>query len=369
MTAKPIFRTIEVARIDADPDQPRKEFKQEDIAELAKSLKSNGQLQAIAVRYDKSSKRYRIVAGERRWRAAQHGGIETLNAQVFDIDDDRAFELQIAENVNREDMSPMEEAAAYDVLHRRGWEISRIAGAYGKTEPYVQWRIDLLNLNPDAKELVEKGHLPINAAWYVCKLPADTQQRFLVKWARGDFRSPRDAEEFAKACRAVEAQGSFFTLDESEHTEERREEVAAARRRVISKVERLATAGEILTELAGTDPAELAQVLAGAEGGIAAYQERISHLQAAAGKAVTVLRKAAAIAAAVTIDIDPAALAADGNGDQSEEQPETPQDDDADIHADAATDEDDKGEEFDDNQEDGEQRVTPAVADLALASA
>ncbi|MEV4704529.1 ParB/RepB/Spo0J family partition protein [Actinoplanes sp. NPDC049316] len=319
MTAKPNFKQIEVARIDRDPEQPRKEFKQEELDELAASLKANGQLQAIAVRYDKTSRRYTIVVGERRWRAAQQAGIEKLNAQVFDIDDDRAFELQIAENVNRLDMSPMEEAAAYDLLHRRGWDIARIAEAYGKTEPYVQWRIDLLNLNPDAKDLVEKGHLPINAAWYVCKLDADTQQRFLVKWARGDFKSPRDAEEFAKACRHVQAQGSFFTLDESQHSEEKQEEVAAARRRVITKIERLAVAGEILTELAGTDPAELAQVLAGADGGIAAYQERISHLQAAAGKTVTVLRKAAAIAAAVTIDIDPAAVAVAG----SEGQPDT----------------------------------------------
>ncbi|OJF12760.1 ParB/RepB/Spo0J family partition protein [Couchioplanes caeruleus] len=309
MPTRPTFKTIEVARIDPDPDQPRKEFKQKELDELAASLKANGQLQAIVVRYDKSTRRYMIVVGERRWRAAQRGGLATLNAQVFDVDDDRAFELQIAENVNRLDMSPMEEAAAYDVLHRRGWEISRIATAYGKTEPYVQWRIDLLNLNPDAKDLVEKGHLPINAAWHVCRLPADAQQRFLVKWARGDFKSPRDAEEFAKACKHVEAQGSFFSLDESQHTEEKREEVAAARRRVVTKIERLAAAGEILTELAGTDPAELAQVLVGADGGIVAYQERVGHLQAAAGKAVTALRKAAAIAAAVTIDIDPAALA------------------------------------------------------------
>jgi ParB/RepB/Spo0J family partition protein len=309
MTTKPNFKTIDVARIDRDPNQPRKEFTEPELQELGESLIANGQLQAIIVRYDKATRRYLLVVGERRWRAAQLKSIEQLNAQVFDVDDDEAFELQIAENVNRKDMTPMEEAGAYNVLSQRGWEVTRIAEKYGKSVPYVQWRLDLLNLTDELKELVEKGHLPINAAWYVCLLPADTQSRFLVKWARGDFKDARAAEEFAKACKAVEAQGGFFSLDPAEHTEQKREEIAATRKRVISKIERLATAGEILAELADADPAELAQALAGAEGGIAAYQERVRHLQMFAGKAVTNLRKAGAIAAAVTIEIDPDALA------------------------------------------------------------
>jgi ParB family transcriptional regulator, chromosome partitioning protein len=329
MTTKPNFKTIEVDRIDPDPNQPRKEFAEAELQELADSLTANGQLQAIAVRYDRTSRRYTLVVGERRWRAAQLAGLETLNAQVFDVDDDAAFELQIAENVNRLDMTPMEEATAYNVLRGRGWDVARIAGAYGKSEPYIQWRIDLLNLSTDLKELVEKGHLPIGAAWYVCLLPQDTQQRFLVKWARGDFKEIRDAEEFARACRHVEAQGGFFSLDESQHTEEKREEVAAARKKVTSKIDRLAAAGEILLEIANTDPAELAEALAGADGGIKAYQQRVKDLQAVAGKAVVTLRKAAAIAAAVTIEIDPAVVTtvdgADGGTGEDPQAPVAPQ--------------------------------------------
>lgn len=320
MSAKAIFKTIDVDRIDADPEQPRKEFTKAELMELGDSMVANGQLQAIAVRYDKSTRRYTIVVGERRWRAAQLKRIETLNAQVFDVDDDRAFELQIAENVNRVDMTPMEEARAYDRLHRRGWDVERISKAYGKGTAYVQWRIDLLNLNDNAKELVEKGHLPVNTAWYVCRLPADTQHRFLVKWARGDMKTARDAEEFARACMHVEAQGGFFTLDEAEHTEEAQEKVATERRRVVSRIERLAVAGEILSELADTDPVELAKVLGGAEGGVGAYQDRVIHLRAVAGRASTALRKAAAIVAASTVEINPDVLSDDGAQEQTAEQ-------------------------------------------------
>lgn len=316
LTKKATFKTIEVDRIDPDPEQPRKEFSEAELKELGDSLVANGQLQAIAVRYHKTTRRYTIVVGERRWRAAQAKGLETLNAQVFDIDDDRAFEMQIAENVNRVDMTPMEEARAYDQLRRRGWSVERIAAAYGKGEPYVQWRIDLLNLNDAAKELVEKGQLPVNTAWYVCRLDADTQHRFLVKWARGDMKSARDAEEFARACKHVEAQGGFFTLDPAEHTEEVQEKVATERRRVVSRIEKLAVAGEILSELAETDPVELAKILGGAEGGVCAYQDRVLHLRAVAGRATTALRKAAAIVAAATVELNPEALTGDEVADE-----------------------------------------------------
>lgn len=307
-TKKAIFKPIEVDRIDPDPEQPRKEFNEAQLKELGESLLANGQAQAIAVRYDKATRRYTIVVGERRWRAAQTVGLETLNAQVFDIDDDRAFELQIAENVNRVDMTPMEEAQAYDQLQRRGWSVERIAKAYGKGVPYVGWRIDLLNLNDAAKDLVEKGQLPVNTAWYVCQLPADTQHRFLVKWARGDMKTARDAEEFARACKSVEAQGEFFTLDPAEHGEEAQEKVATERRRVVGRIEKLAIAGEILSELAEMEPVELAKVLGGAEGGIGAYQDRVLHLRAVAGRATTALRKAAAIVAAMTVELNPEAV-------------------------------------------------------------
>lgn len=302
---KPVLRTIPVAKIEPDPDQPRKQFTAEELAELAASMKKIGQLQPIAVRKTAKSGIYRLVVGERRWRAAQQGGLEELAAMVWEMDDEAAFIAQVAENVNRQDMTPMEEAAAYARLAQAGWETAAIAELFGKSEPYIGWRIDLLGLVDDAKQLVAKGQLQVGVAWYVCRLSADQQRRFLVKWARGEFSSARDAEAFAKACKAAEDQGGFFKLDEAEHTEEEQEKVVAARKKVVSKIDRLAAAGEILAELAAMDEVELARVLAGAEGGVAAYRQRVEHLRSAAGKVAAKLRKAQAIAASATVEIDP----------------------------------------------------------------
>lgn len=307
---KPGLRTIPVAKIEADPDQPRKLFSEEELAELAASMKKLGQLQPVAVRKTAKPGQYRLVVGERRWRAAQQGGIEELAAMVWEMDDEAAFIAQVAENVNRQDMTPMEEAAGYARLAEAGWDVEAIAELFGKSQPYIGWRIDLLQLIDDAKQLVAKGQLQVGVAWYVCRLSADQQRRFLVKWARGEFRSVRDAEEFAKACRAAEKQAGFFQLDEEEHSEEAQAEVVAKRKKVVSKIDRLASAGEILAELAQMDEKELAKLLAGADGGVGAYKQRVDHLRSMAGKASTKLRKAQAIAAAVTVELDPDAVVA-----------------------------------------------------------
>lgn len=322
---KPVLRTIPVAKIQRDPEQPREEFDEQQLAELAVSLRRNGQLQPIAVRKTDRSGHYMLVVGERRWRAAQMPveditrltkiesgdlGVELteLHAMVWDIDADAALVAQIAENVNRADMTPMEEAAAYSRLRERGWDVPDIAKVYGKSVPYVGWRIDLLHLVPELQELVAKGQLGVNAAWYVHKLSSDQQRVFLRKFVRGDFASPSDAEEYAKACKAIEAQDSFFELDDSQHSEEEQENVRADRRRVVSKIDQLAKAGKLLQELGQLDVEDLARLLAGAEGGIASYEQRIAHLTAAARKLSANLRKAKALAAAVTVELNPDAV-------------------------------------------------------------
>ncbi|WDZ83980.1 ParB/RepB/Spo0J family partition protein [Micromonospora cathayae] len=303
------MRTIPVSKIEADPGQPRKLFTEDELTELAASMKKIGQLQPIAVRKTGKAGHYRLVVGERRWRAAQQGGLEELAALVWEMDDEAAFIAQVAENVNRQDMTPMEEAAAYARLADAGWETSAIAELFGKSQPYIGWRIDLLGLIDDAKQLVAKGQLQVGVAWYVCRLSADQQRRFLVKWARGEFSSARDAEAFAKACKAAEEQVEFFKLDEAEHDEEAQEKVVQERKKVVSKIERLETAGKLLYELAQMDEKELAKLLAGAEGGVAAHRQRVDDLRSLAGKVATKLRKAQALAAAVTVELHPDVVA------------------------------------------------------------
>lgn len=304
-TKKVVLRAVPISRIEADPDQPRKQFTEEELAELAASMNRLGQLQPVALRKTGRSGYYRLVFGERRWRAAQQGGIGELQAMVWEMDDEAAFIAQVSENVNREDMTPMEEAAAYARLASAGWETAEIAELFGKSVPYVGWRIDLLGLIDDAKKLVGDGQLQVGVAWYVCRLHFDQQRRFLVRWARGEFSSARDAEAFAKACKAAEEQAEFFQLDKGRHDEEGQAEVAESRRKVVSKIERLEAAGKILHELAQMAVEDLARLLAGAEGGVAGHRQRVDDLRSLAGKVSGKLRKAQALAAAVTVELDP----------------------------------------------------------------
>ena len=108
---------IPIDLIQANPDQPRRTFREEDLAELAASIKEHGVLQPVLLRPIKGkSTRYQIVAGERRWRAAQLAGVHSLPAVVREIDDQQILELAIIENVQRVDLDPIEEAQGYSQL-------------------------------------------------------------------------------------------------------------------------------------------------------------------------------------------------------------------------------------------------------------
>jgi len=296
-------RLVEVSRIDRDPDQPRKHFDEAELQNLAASMAELGQLQSITVRYHRGTRRFTLVAGERRWRAAQLAGITELHAIVLhDIDDADVLPRAVAENLGRVDMTPMEEANAFARLEAAGYDRPAIAAMSGKSVEYVGYRIDLLDLIGPAQEALNASHLPVGTAWYVARLSPAAQQRFLRKWVRGEFPTVRDAEAFAAACRTVEAnpQDDLFAVETM--TDERREQIVARRRQVTSRIDRLATAGEILADLAHADPAELALVLAGTPGGVPGHQMRVQHLRDAASKALATLRRASGLAAAATPD-------------------------------------------------------------------
>lgn len=297
-------------------------------------MRELGQLQPITVRYDAGTRRYTIIMGERRWRAAGMAGLTEMTALVLrgvEADSREILAMAVAENVGRADMTPMEEAKAFKRLEKGGYAIDEIGGVCGKSPAYVGWRMDLLRLCEPAQEAVVKGHLSLNLAWYASQLSCDNQLRFLAKYARGAFNSDRDAEAFVKAARIEEerreSQGSFFVLaDETpakpgdvqeslpgahDVPEEERERIIADRTKLTKKIERLSTAGEILSELATADPEELALLLAGVAGGVGAHQHRIEHLRSLTTKVIKNLRDAQAIAAvrAGAIEINPDAVA------------------------------------------------------------
>ncbi|WP_406128026.1 ParB/RepB/Spo0J family partition protein [Streptomyces sp. NBC_00989] len=317
--SKTVQKVIPIDRIDRDPTQPRKVFDQAKLEELAGSIKKLGLLQPVSVRYVPSTKRYVLIAGERRWRSSQMAGLTEMPAVVNHGVQDGDREIlakQVAENVGRADMTPIEEAESFKRLTDAEYTIDEVSEMVGKSAAYVGWRIDLLRLCEPAQEALSKGYLTVGLAWYVSLLNCDNQMRFLTRHARGEFRSARDAEAFAQAARTEEKrqeeQGSFFVLADEAPTgktgaqdalpgpldvpSEERERIAADRNALVRKIDRLSAAGEILSALAGADPEGLALLLAGTPGGVPGHAQRMEHLRDLTLRATKNLRQAQAIA-------------------------------------------------------------------------
>ena len=131
-------RNIPVDRVDPNPNQPRLAFDQTSMDELTGSVREHGVLQPILVR-PHSAGRYQLVAGERRWRAATAAGLGTIPALIEEIDDETALEIAVIENLQREDLSPIDEALIYDkMIHQHGYSIRKLAQKLARTR--ATWR-------------------------------------------------------------------------------------------------------------------------------------------------------------------------------------------------------------------------------------
>ena len=140
---------------------PRKDFKDEDLAELAESIRQKGLVQPIVVRPDPTGNAgYEIVAGERRWRASQLAGLHTIPVIVRDLGDQEALELAIIENVQRSDLNAIEEAAGYnELIERYNYTQERMAEVIGKSRSHVANTLRLLKLPDKVRGLVQDGKL------------------------------------------------------------------------------------------------------------------------------------------------------------------------------------------------------------------
>lgn len=158
---------------------PRKTFDDDHIKELAQSIKENGLIQAIVVRKvgKKPDVKYEIVCGECRYRASQLIGAETIKAEVSEMEDKKAFEFMILENLQRRDIKPLEEAAAINRLYTEGgYKIKEISKMLGKSDSFVISRIQLTNIIPQFAELMDKGTLFLIHLQEICKLKPEAQQ-------------------------------------------------------------------------------------------------------------------------------------------------------------------------------------------------
>jgi ParB family transcriptional regulator, chromosome partitioning protein len=160
-------RSIPVERIVPDPDQPRRDFEPEKLAELGLSMKRRGQLQPIRVREDKENDRFVIVAGERRWRAAKMMEIPTLDCLIAKrpMTDGERLTLQLIENCVREDLKPIEQGHAFKTLmDREGWTAEQLSKELNLSPQTVGRAVSLLGLPDPVQQLVETGSLPPSTA-------------------------------------------------------------------------------------------------------------------------------------------------------------------------------------------------------------
>jgi len=181
-------RIVQVDHIEPNPEQPRMVFDQQALDELAASIREHGVLQPILVR-PLGPNTYQIVAGERRWRASRLAGLETIPALIEEIDDDTALEIAIIENLQREDLTPLDEAAMYDrMIHEHGYSIRKLADKLGKDKGYLENRLRLADAPPEIRELVSLRKDSLSHAYELMKVEDPKKRRRLAEQvARGEL--------------------------------------------------------------------------------------------------------------------------------------------------------------------------------------
>jgi ParB family chromosome partitioning protein len=185
--------TIPIDSIDPNPIQPRRVFQGERLAELAQSIQANGIIQPLVVR--KAGDRYQLVAGERRWRAAKLAGLDQVPAVVQDIPDDRLLEITLIENIQREDLNPIETANAFHSLSTDlSLSAEEIGRRTGKDRTTIVNSLRLLQLPADLQQLVSERRLSAGHARCLLSLPNADLQREVAEKAVAQGWSVRQME-------------------------------------------------------------------------------------------------------------------------------------------------------------------------------
>ena len=193
------IRTLPIARLEPRKDQPRQEFDPESLEALADSIREYGLIQPITVRaLDRGF--YQIVAGERRWRAARLAGLREVPVRVVEADERRATELALVENLQREDLNPMEEAAGYrKLMDEYGLTQEQASQRVGRSRPAVANALRLLTLAGPVQAMVADGSLSAGHARALIPLKDPDLQRRAAEEVIGRGLSVRQAEKLAAA--------------------------------------------------------------------------------------------------------------------------------------------------------------------------
>lgn len=199
-------RNIPVDRIDPNPNQPRLAMDKTNLDELTSSVKEHGVLQPILVR-PLPAGRYQLVAGERRLRAARAAGLKAIPALIEEIDDDTALEIAVIENLQREDLSPIDEALIYDkMIHQHGYSIRKLAQKLGKDKGYLENRLRLADAPAEIRELVSVRKDTLSHAYELLKVTDSKKRRNLADMvAHGELSLVKLRELIEETPRAKRA--------------------------------------------------------------------------------------------------------------------------------------------------------------------
>ena len=190
--------TLPLSQIESCQNQPRKSFDQEKLEELAESIRQHGVIQPLTVR-KLASGYYQIIAGERRWRAARLAGLEEIPAVVIEADDQKAMELAMIENLQREDLNPIEEAEGFRVLvETYGMTQEQAAERVGRSRSAVANALRLLDLNVSIQKLVEDGELSAGHARAILPLSPFLRVKAVSEITKGGL-NVRQTEKLVKA--------------------------------------------------------------------------------------------------------------------------------------------------------------------------
>lgn len=195
---KSAYQLLPIYKVEPNPDQPRQDFDEEELQALADSINVHGIIQPLTVR-EMPNGYYQIIAGERRWRAARMANLSDVPAVIIEADDKKAMELALIENLQRQDLNPLEEALGYQTLmNEYGLTQEEAAGRVGRSRPAVANALRLLGLCPEVQERVRKGELSAGHARAILQLKSEKKQQEAAQKIVALGLSVRQAELLCK---------------------------------------------------------------------------------------------------------------------------------------------------------------------------
>ena len=207
------YRELPIYKVEPNPEQPRREFDEEELQALSDSISVHGVIQPLTVR-EMPNGYYQIIAGERRWRAARMAGLSDVPVVVIEADDKKAMELALIENLQRQDLNPVEEALGYQTLMEEyGLTQEDTAQQVGKSRSAVANTLRLLALTPEVLEMLKRGELTAGHARAILSLKSEKKQLEAAKKIIALALSVRQAETLCKNMNKEPAEKPAVTFE------------------------------------------------------------------------------------------------------------------------------------------------------------